>query len=107
MKFRKTEFRSLGRVNGKISAIKRTGYTDGEFYYYQTATDKMWTAIDPESGLSVGNKPTRKEIYNFVHSDEMKKNIKEAKKTERYKSSVSIFYKALVECGAIMENLIK
>lgn len=105
---KKTTFMSLGRdENGYLSAIKREGFYDGDFYYYsfkpQNKGYLIWFAIDPMTGLSVHKDRGKKKVIEYVHSPEFKKKFENYKITDRYKDSVNIWYKKQVECGAIME----
>ena len=105
---RKAIFRSLGRdENGHISAIKRKGFTDGTFNYYNVKPAGknylMWYAIDPMTGLSVHKDRGRIKVIEHVNSIEFMKKFEDYKNTDKYKDAIIFRYKKQNECGAIVE----
>lgn len=51
-------FYSLGRVDGKIEAFLRNGYTDGCWYFYRARN--VWYAVCPFTGVAIAAERTRK-----------------------------------------------
>lgn len=105
---RKSYFRSLTRdENGYISAVKREGFTDGNFNYYSEnfagKNYSLWYAIDPMTGLSVYSDRGKKKVIDYVHTEKFIKKFEDFKTTQRYKDYIHTWYKKQVECGAIIE----
>lgn len=105
---RKSYFRSLTRdENGYISAVKREGFTDGDFNYYNEnlvgKNYSLWYAIDPMTGLSVYSDRGKKKVIDYVHTEEFIKKFEDFKTTQKYKDYIHTWYKKQIECGAIIE----
>lgn len=51
-----------------MQAVKHEGYTDGTYNYYKSENYcNTWYAVEPSTGLSVANAPTRKEAATQAH----------------------------------------
>ena len=117
MKFHKTKVysRVYDPTEHKQKAVCHDGWSDGKYTYYSREekkkssleTETIWYAIDPMTGLSIGNGKSRKECTDFVHSKKIQELFTEKQKTEEYQKAVSDWYNMMVECGAYMKNPIK
>lgn len=102
--FLKTGFYVFGCFKNQGSnarAIKVSGYSDNEFYYHKWPESDMWTVSDPMSGMRITEGVTLKDAQESARV--FRSAIAKAKQTDRYSKTVSDFYKAQVECGAIVE----
>lgn len=98
----KTNFYSLGRIENEIRPIKRKGYSDNMWYYYQD-TNKKWYAIDPMTGLAICNGESRRETEETAHSKELLQKIDKYIKTKLYTEKCSYWYKLQVKFNIITE----
>lgn len=65
---KKIEFYTMVRDNNKVIAKKQTGWTDGKWFYYK-ASEKLWYAIDPNCGISIGYGSTLKDCVQCANGD--------------------------------------
>lgn len=87
---KKIKFYSLHKDNinnGKIEARLHDGYTDGKFNYYKMGTDTWW-AIDPDTGIAVGNDKTRKLVMEMANSDKIMERLEKYKESENYQKLI-------------------
>ena len=65
---KKNTFYSFMFMDNKKQAVKHEGYTDGTYNYYKSENYcNTWYAVEPLTGLSVVNAPTRKEAAAQAH----------------------------------------
>ena len=64
---KKCNFYTRKCINHKQYAVLVSGYTDGIYNYYKT-DGGFWWAIQPETGLSISGRATRRDAAEEAHN---------------------------------------
>ena len=91
---KRINFYALGRIDGKVGAILRSGYTDGCWYYYRLG--RHWHAICPFTGVSIATESTRKDCMTNAHSIATLQRYDKALACEHWEKWVDDYNRAVI-----------
>ena len=105
MAFKKIKFyvQCRSEVDGSAVLEEKSGYSDGEFYYYKELKKSGallgWHLIDPQTGLSASPAmyKTRKDAAAAAQNEELMEKFEQIKDSYKYKLMMKDYAEKVAE----------